>query len=161
MDAASYTAYHKKFADSIYEQDAKIHYTEVTIITSYEDAVAFLTKSRCHNYAYLSFIDPSIADRELSKMACLKDSRSLLFVKAEFLDQAFFDEVFTPEHLQFMPFWAKEMWMCELACTWAGNYLYDVPYYMRTLELCQLAYDQNPRVFRVVPEGLRELLVEA
>ncbi len=160
MDAASYTAYHKRFSDLIYTEDAKTT-TWATIIATYEDAIKFLGGSRGHNYALLSFIDDAIVDRELSKMACLKDPRSLLFVKSEYLDQTFFNEVFTPDHLKYMPFWAKEMWMCEQACSHGGWYLHYVPYHMRTLELCQLAYDQDWSVLYAVPAGFHGLLVEA
>jgi hypothetical protein len=161
MNTMSYIAYHKQFAEDIRSQAAKSRPGNV-IITSYEEAFDFIRKARCnYNYALLSFIDESIVDYQLSKMACLVDSRSLLFVKAEFLNQRFFSDVFTPFHLQFMPFWAKEMWMCTWACEeWAG-WLSKVPYAMRTLELCQMAYTQNDYVIKSVPAGMRELLVKA
>ena len=156
----SYTAYHKQFAETIRNQDAKSSPNN-NIITCYEEAFAFLNNagSGC-NYALLSFIDESIVDLQLSKMACLCDSRSLLFVKAEFLNQRFFSDVFTPSHLQFMPFWAKEMWMCQWACEEWSHWLSKVPYAMRTLELCQMAYSSNYNIIESVPVGLRELLVD-
>lgn len=160
MDPVSYNAYRANFQELFDTQDAKVSYKGVKIITDRKEAITFLKYAAANNYAHLTFIDPSIYDNEIVELACVRDERSLPFVPAEFLTEDFFDRVFTSVwHLQYIPHFSKKMWMCKEAVEEWPCLLQNVPSWMRTVELCKMAYSADRSTSKYIPESIRELVI--